>query len=202
MMERRHDRPFDIRFRERKADKMALLAEAIVEEWMNRQSFFTRRGVKSGNSEIDLLGVKIMPDAVEAWHVEVQVSFRPVGYLGHLSEEEQKILNTKSPNSAKKRPLDILESATLRWIDRKFNDNSKQLLRRNSCCAVVDWKKVFVHGIMKDKEELRFISEAGIRVIDFRDVIRDICSNNIENIQGGLATDIAEVIIFYSNSKF
>ena len=36
---------------------MALLAEEIVEEWLNRQGFFTIRGIKQGTQEIDLLSV-------------------------------------------------------------------------------------------------------------------------------------------------
>ena len=37
---------------------MALLAEEIVEEWLNRQGYFTIRGVKVGVHEIDLLAVR------------------------------------------------------------------------------------------------------------------------------------------------
>ncbi len=36
---------------------MALLAESLVEEWLNRQGFFTIRGIKQRISEIDLLAV-------------------------------------------------------------------------------------------------------------------------------------------------
>jgi hypothetical protein len=32
---------------------MALLAEEIVEEWLNRQGYFTIRGIKKGVHEID-----------------------------------------------------------------------------------------------------------------------------------------------------
>ena len=34
--------------------RMALLAEEIVEEWLNRQGYFTIRGVKVGVHEMDL----------------------------------------------------------------------------------------------------------------------------------------------------
>jgi len=37
---------------------MALLAEEIVEEWLNHQGNFTIRGIKLGVNEIDLLAVK------------------------------------------------------------------------------------------------------------------------------------------------
>ena len=52
---------------------MALLAEEIVEEWLNRQGYFTIRGVKVGVHEIDLLAVKWQKDGkAECRHIEVQ----------------------------------------------------------------------------------------------------------------------------------
>ena len=61
---------------------MALLAEEIVEEWLNRQGYFTIRGIKMGVHEIDLLAVKGKPDGTaECRHLEVQASMRPVGVV-------------------------------------------------------------------------------------------------------------------------
>ena len=37
---------------------MSLLAEAVVEEWLNRQGYFTIRGIKLGNDEIDILAIR------------------------------------------------------------------------------------------------------------------------------------------------
>lgn len=37
---------------------MALQAEALVEEWLNKNSFFTIRGIKEKIDEIDLIGVR------------------------------------------------------------------------------------------------------------------------------------------------
>jgi len=41
--------------------QMALLAESLVDEWLNRQGFFTIRGVKHGVGEIDLLAIRAVP---------------------------------------------------------------------------------------------------------------------------------------------
>ncbi len=58
---------------------MAILAESLVEEWLNREGFFTIRGVKHGIEEIDVLAIRHEPEApVIGWHVEVQASFRPL----------------------------------------------------------------------------------------------------------------------------
>jgi hypothetical protein len=56
---------------------MALLAEETVEEWLNRQWYFTIRGIKLGVHEIDLLGIRQTSDGADKRHVEVQVSMRP-----------------------------------------------------------------------------------------------------------------------------
>jgi len=37
---------------------MALLAEEVVEEWLNRKGYFTIRGVKVGVDEIDILAIR------------------------------------------------------------------------------------------------------------------------------------------------
>jgi len=42
-------------------DKWQLLAESLVDEWLNRQGFFTIRGVKHGVGEIDLLAIRAVP---------------------------------------------------------------------------------------------------------------------------------------------
>ena len=57
---------------------MALLAEELVEEWLNRQGYFTIRGVKLGVDEIDILAVRFLEGGeLEYRHVEVQASMRP-----------------------------------------------------------------------------------------------------------------------------
>ena len=61
---------------------MALLAESLVEEWLNRDGFFTIPGVKHGVGEMDILAVRPNRDGtVTGRHVEVQVSFRSIGFI-------------------------------------------------------------------------------------------------------------------------
>jgi hypothetical protein len=62
---------------------MALLAEQLVEEWLNCQGYFTIRGAKLGVQEIDLLAVRPMGKGkLECRQIEVQASVRPVSYIG------------------------------------------------------------------------------------------------------------------------
>lgn len=53
---------------------MALLAEELVEEWLNRQGYFTIRGLKVGVHEIDILAVRPCPSGIECRRLEVQAS--------------------------------------------------------------------------------------------------------------------------------
>ena len=65
---------------------MALLAESLVEERLNREGCIIIRGFKHGLGEMDLLAVRRQPDGV-GWHVEVQSSFRPIEVAGASRRE-------------------------------------------------------------------------------------------------------------------
>lgn len=69
---------------------MALLAEEIVEEWLNRQGYFTIRGVKVGVHEIDLLAVRPTATGLECRQIEVQASVRPVSYITRVPKVVKK----------------------------------------------------------------------------------------------------------------
>ena len=58
---------------------MALVAETLVEEWLNRKGYFTICGIRTGHGEIDLLAASFRePNAL---HVEVTVAVEPIGYI-------------------------------------------------------------------------------------------------------------------------
>ena len=59
--------------RDRKGGRnMALVAETLVEEWLNRKGYFTIRGAKTGQGKIDLLAASFHEP--EALHVEVSLA--------------------------------------------------------------------------------------------------------------------------------
>jgi len=61
---------------------MSLLAEVVVEEWLNRRGYFTIRGVKLGNDEIDLLAIRPLSNGnIERRHIEVSASTNPISYF-------------------------------------------------------------------------------------------------------------------------
>jgi len=123
---------------------MALLAEEIVEEWLNRQGYFTIRGIKMGVQEIDLLAVKWRMDGkAECRHIEVQASMRPVSYISRVPKEEQKA--GRAANSAKRSDEElpnyrgqlriIIYSIRFPEIKRTANENQAGLFV--SCPAAV-----------------------------------------------------------------
>lgn len=109
---------------------MALLAEEIVEEWLNRDGWFTIRGAKLGVHEIDILAVKLATGTVECRQVEVQVSIFPISYISRVPKAEQ--TNGRSATSAKTRPIEELRIGIQEWIAKKFDHpRKKALLSRN-----------------------------------------------------------------------
>ena len=91
---------------------MALLAEEIVEEWLNRQGYFTIRGIKIGVHEIDLLALRITKQGEECRHFEVQASVNPVSYFSPLPKSIQKSTG-RSPASTKERSAEELKMAMI-----------------------------------------------------------------------------------------
>jgi hypothetical protein len=102
---------------------VALLAESLVEEWLNRQNFFTIRGVKHGIDEIDLLAIKASAP-VDGWHVEVQVSFRPVGYIAKLSNAMRHELK-RAPTSAMRRTSEQIKNVLAIGSRRNFDPSAR-----------------------------------------------------------------------------
>jgi Holliday junction resolvase-like predicted endonuclease len=97
---------------------MALLAEEIVEEWLNRQGYFTIRGIKMGVHEIDLLAVKSNENGeIECRHIEVQASMRPVSYISNVPKEIQKA--GRAANSAKRSAEELVQGVA-EWVEKKF----------------------------------------------------------------------------------
>jgi hypothetical protein len=176
---------------------MALLAEQLVDEWLNRKGFFTLRGIKRGVHEIDLLGIRMTDGDLEGWHVEVQVSFRPVSYIGRLSKDQQLEHGARSATSAKKRGGEIIEPTIDDWVEKKFNSPVKKQMR-DLCWKDINWKHKFVHGKVYDKSELDFIKARGIDLVRFEDVLQELCGHKPGDLFGGAGTDIAEIIRYYA----
>lgn len=158
---------------------MALLDEQLVEEWLNRNNFYTMRGVKCGVDGIDLLALKYAGGEVEAWHVEVQVSFRPIGYLG-------------GDTNARRRTEEEIRKGAEKWVKRKFTSDKKKN-KRNSISSNVNWRYIFVCAELKDNRELEFILEFGIEIVPYKQVLTYL-RDNTSHQSSSPASNISEIL--------
>ena len=176
---------------------MALLAEQLVDEWLNRKGFFTLQGIKRGVHEIDLLGIRIAEGRLEGWHVECQVSFRPVSYIGRLTKEQQQEVGAKSASSIKKRPPHVIKADIEAWVEKKFNATKKKEMR-DLCWKGINWQFKFVHGKVYDETELAFIKARGVELISFDSVLKELCEHKPGELFGGAGTDLADIVQYYA----
>src|SRR3954453_12699595 len=104
---------------------MELLTESLVEEWLNRDGYFTIRGVKQGLGELDLLAVRPQSDGVAGWHVEVTVSFRPIGYIAREPAAD----SGGRGSYVRKRTPEQVRACARDWVEAKFRSPDKARLR-------------------------------------------------------------------------
>ncbi|MCG3166088.1 MAG: hypothetical protein POELPBGB_01864 [Bacteroidia bacterium] len=150
---------------------MSLLAETIVEEYFNYNGYFTIRGVKKGHDEIDLLAVRLAnKNKIEAIHIEVQVSTKPVGYISKYTDTLAQELNIRHKLSARPRSEEVLKKCVDEWVRKKYTHPKKAALRKK-LFPNQKWQFVFVHGNVRDKKELEFIREHSIDTIDIKSFI-------------------------------
>jgi hypothetical protein len=178
---------------------MAILAESLVEEWLNREGFFTVRGVKSGVEEIDLLAIRHGPGAlVIGWHVEVQVSFRPVRYVAQLTPDIAKALN-KSPSSAVARTPEQVDTCARYWVQSKFKAPNKAKVREG-LWPNVTWSYHLVHAKVKHPRELDVFQQEGVECRCFRNLLKELSSRTDHHFSGSAGGDLAEIIAYYSKA--
>ncbi|MEO1766553.1 hypothetical protein [Thiobacter aerophilum] len=168
---------------------MALLAEEIVEEWLNRQGYFTIRGIKMGVQEIDLLAVKWNTSGkAECRHVEVQASIRPVSYISQVPKEDQK--SGRAANSAK-RSQEELEQGVAEWVEKKFRRSDKKALMAKLWGG--EWSSELVVNVVKSEEELKLIASHGIKILRLNEIVSSLVKDSFV-IGSASGADIVDLI--------
>lgn len=153
-------------------NRMALLAEEIVEEWLNRQGYFTIRGIKMGVQEIDLLAVKWSTDGkADCRHIEVQASMRPVSYISRVPKEEQRA--GRAANSAKRSDEDLV-TGIAEWVEKKFRRSDKKDLMSKLWQG--QWSSELVVNVVKSDHELSLIEGRGIKIHKLRDIVSSLAN--------------------------
>ena len=169
---------------------MALLAEELVEEWLNRSGYFTIRGIKLGVHEIDLLAVKQFHSGPECRHVEVQASVRPVSYLIPLPRAVVKATG-RTPHSSGVRTDDELKQGAEEWVQKKFYHPKKVALRRTLCDF--EWSLELVVHKLRYEREMEFLEATGIKIHRLDDVIIDLRSGRLP-IEGASGANLVDLI--------
>jgi hypothetical protein len=167
---------------------LPLLAEEVVQEWLKRQGYFTIRGIKAGNSEIDLLAVRVVhgdgPLRLDCRHVEVHVSHNPIKYI--------------TRTSAKRVVGEELCEGVEAWVTKKWKDKRKEQIRQR--LAPGDWSLEFVVHRYKHPEEIELMREYGITIVSFADVVHDLKRRGeVVPVAGG--ADIMGLILLMQDGR-
>lgn len=181
---------------------MALLAETLVEEWLNRQGFLTVRGVRDGVNEMDVLAMKLgSPSDVEpeAWHVEVQSSFRPMNYLTPLPKRLQRETG-KGAGAAIRRDPEMVRECVEAWIEKKYR-KEQMVKHRDLFCPGAEWKPVLVHAVVKHEKELDEFRRQGVELIPLNTVLEALCPPERPVFMASAGTDIADLIDYYGRER-
>ena len=153
---------------------MALIAEEVVEEWLNQAGYFTIRGIKLGVSEMDILAIKRVGNEWDLRHYEVQASVNPVSYISSVPKALQNS-EGRASTSMKKRSQDELRMGVNEWISKKFLDVKKEKLRNRLCPG--EWSYHFVVGEVKHQDELQIFQESQVTIKRLSEVIKKLQSN-------------------------
>ena len=168
---------------------MALLAESLVEEWLNRNRFFAIRGIKHGLAEIDLLAIRHEADtSVTGWHVEVQVSFRPVGYIAKLSGDMARALNRARTDASARTP-DQIETCASAWVQSKFKADAKAKAREG-LWPQVQWQYHLVHARVREPRKLEVFQREGVTCRSFRHWLADWSRRRQHSFSGSAGGDL------------
>lgn len=169
---------------------MALLAEEIVEEWLNRLGYFTIRGIKMGVQEIDLLAVKWQTDGTtECRHVEVQASMRPVSYISQVPKAQQK--NGRAADSAKRSDEELIKGVE-EWVDKKFRRPDKKALMAKLWGG--NWSSELVVNVVKAERELELIESHGVKIHRLGEIISALSLDDGFVVRSASGADFVDLI--------
>lgn len=155
---------------------MSLLGEEVVEEWLNRNGYFTIRGIKLRNDEIDILAIRPLSEGQhECRHIEVTVSINPISYITKVPADIRKATGI-APHNAKRRDPTQLTRGVNEWVEAKFNQPRKVDLK--SCLCSGSWTKELVVGTVKHPEELELLSQAGVTIHSLKDILPEMADKH------------------------
>jgi hypothetical protein len=171
---------------------MALLAESLVEEWLNREGYFTIRGVRHGLGEMDLLAVRPQSNDIVGWHVEVQASFRPIGYIAREPAGDPK----RRGSYVRVRTPEQVQVCARAYVNAKFRAPDKVQLRERLWPSVT-WSFHLVHAVVRYPQELEAFAHEGVTCHAFHQLLSDLSRRDGRSFSGSAGGDLAEIISYY-----
>ncbi len=133
-------------------------AESLVGAALQSIGYLVIQGIKIGVREIDFLAVKKVGDKLEYFHIEVSISYHPIGVL-----RKHAAFGTSG---------DDIENSASEYIDKKF-------FQPKVCQAIKlifgtdKYKKMFIHGRLKDYKQLEVFKKKGVGCLPLRELIKE-----------------------------
>ncbi len=171
---------------------MAILGEEVIVEWLNRDGYFTIRGIKIGRNEIDILAIKPLPDGGhDCRHIEVHLSAHPMGYI--------------TGPGAKRRSEAELKQGVQDWIKKKFIGYKGQVEKvRQSLCSR-EWTRELVlwNWNAINEPEVEALRRHDIRIWRLEDVVERMVKdmkaqprdNRFKSAAGGALFDLMMLFV-------
>lgn len=171
---------------------MSLLAEEIVEEWLNRQGYFTIRGIKIGVDEIDILAIRPKANGgMECRHMEVTSSVRPVSYISRLPKEVQKSTG-RAANTQKRNDKEVAEGVK-EWVFNKFKKKKKLKVMEQLYAG--EWTSELVINLIKHESELKLIEREGVVIHRLSTILAQLKREKgfVQSASGGDLVDLIQM---------
>ncbi len=113
-------------------------------------------------------------------------SFRPIGYIG-------------GDTNARRRSREQIEAGVAQWLDKKYFAERKVKRRTEIVPHGSNWQYWFVHGEVREAQELEIIQAAGVKVISYRDVLSAL-RDGTQSTSSSVASNITEILKFMGSS--
>ena len=137
---------------------------------------------------MDILAVRPEPGGlIIGWHVEVQASFRPVGYV-------------TPPSNAKTRSPQEMADCVKVWVQKKFLADTKRELREH-LWPKTEWSFHLVHAVVRDKTELQLMQAQGLTLHPFDEVLKSLCSDADKRFSCSSGGDLLEIVQYYEKEQ-
>ena len=144
---------------EEQGPPVARVAEIIPELWLNRQGFFTMRGLMSSNgkAELDLVGYQ--PRDEVAVHVEVSASPKPSGQLGGETVAR-------------------LRQGVDAYVQKKYRREDVEEARGLTCKDGTTWKLMLAHGTLNHEAKVcEALRDNGVEPISLFKMLNDLAGD-------------------------